>query len=211
MAEKLSVDAENLSVFGLVLLVRHDRFARERLSVNYLSLNESLCEKPKEKLDQVERENSSMNTWTSIVGAYKMVHVLLSQELAEIGLTFPQYRVIRALGRAGAMPMNKIGEHMFVTPANITGLVDRLEGRGYVERKEVGIDRRVVRIGLTRKGESSYRRTSVQHSRLIGKIMGVLSRNELLNLTGQLQKVKDAAIAERNSLRNVDDTAQKSR
>jgi DNA-binding MarR family transcriptional regulator len=159
----------------------------------------------------MERENSSMNAWTSIVGAYKMVHVLLSQELAEIGLTFPQYRVIRALGRSGAMPMNKIGEHMFVTPANITGLVDRLEGRGYVERKGVGTDRRVVRIGLTRKGKSSYQRTSVQHRRLISKIMGVLNKDELLNLTGQLQKVKETAIAERNTLRSADDTAQKSR
>jgi len=107
--------------------------------------------------------------------------------------------------------MNKIGEHMLVTPANITGLVDRLEGRGYVERKGVGTDRRVVRIGLTRKGKSSYQRTSVQHRRLISKIMGVLNRDELLNLTGQLQKVKETAIAERNTLRSADNTAQKSR
>ena len=152
-----------------------------------------------------------MSAWTSIVGAYKMVHVLMNQQLSEIGLTFPQYRVIRALGRSGVMPMNKIGEHMLVTPANITGLVDRLEGRGYVERKGVGTDRRVVRIGLTRKGKSSYQRTSVQHRRLISKIMGVLNRDELLNLTGQLQKVKETAIAERNTLRSADNTAQKSR
>ena len=104
--------------------------------------------------------------------------------------------------------MNKIGEHMLVTQANITGLVDRLEGRGYVERKEVSTDRRVVRIQLTRKGKSCYQRTSVQHRRLISKIIGVLSENEILNLTRQLQKVKEAAISERNSLRSEDNTTQ---
>jgi len=152
-----------------------------------------------------------MNAWTSIVSVYKMVHVLLGQELAETGLTSPQYRVIRVLGRSGAMAMNKIGEHMLVTPANITGLVDRLQGRGYVERTEAGTDRRVVTIRLTRKGELSYRRASVQHTRLISKVMGVLNGKELLNLTVQLQKVKETAVAERNSLRSSDNTAQKSR
>ena len=152
-----------------------------------------------------------MSAWTGIAGAYKMVHVLMNQQLSEIGLTFPQYRLIRALGRSGAMPMNKIGEHMLVTPANITGLVDRLEGRGYVERKEVSTDRRVVRIQLTRKGKSCFQRTNVQHRRLISKIIGVLSENEILNLTRQLQKVKEAAISERNSLRSEDNTTQSKR
>ncbi len=94
----------------------------------------------------MQTDGSSVEAWLGIVAAYKAVHLLLNQELIKNNLTFPQYRVIRALGRFGAMPMNKVGEHMIVTPANITGLVDRLEGRGYLERREKGIDRRVIQI-----------------------------------------------------------------
>jgi DNA-binding MarR family transcriptional regulator len=142
-----------------------------------------------------------MEAWIGIVGAYKTVHVLLNQELAKSGFTFPQYRVIRILGRFGTMPMNKLGEHMLVTPANITGLVDRLERRGHIRRTEKDADRRIIKISLTRKGRASYRRISVHHRRLVNTVMGVLNREELTTLTGLLQRVRDAALKARESLR----------
>jgi MarR family 2-MHQ and catechol resistance regulon transcriptional repressor len=154
-----------------------------------------------EILPRVEQDDSSTEAWLGIVSAYRAVHVLLNQQLAESGLTFPQYRVIRALGKFGAMPMNKISEHMLVTPANITGLVDRLEGRGYIERVERGTDRRVIRITLTRKGKTLYQRTSVQNRKLVNRIMRVLTNDELLNLAKLLEKIKEASLEE-SSVRN---------
>jgi len=138
----------------------------------------------------------------SVVGAYKTVHVLLNQQLIKNGLTFPQYRVIRTLGKFGAMPMNKLGEHMLVTPPNITGLIDRLEGRGYLERKGSGTDRRIFIMRLTRKGKTLYQRTSVQHRKLVSRIMRVLSEEELLNLARLLQRVKEAALGVKSGIRN---------
>ncbi len=152
-------------------------------------------------LAQVQQDDPSVEAWMSIVSAYRVVHVLLNQQLAESGLTFPQYRVIRALGKFGAMPMNKISEHMLVTPANITGLVDRLEGRGHIERVERGTDRRVSRIKLTRKGKTLYQRTSVQNRKSVNRIMRVLTNDELLRLGRLLQKIKGAALEE-GSIRN---------
>jgi len=154
-------------------------------------------------LSRVQTDGSSVEAWLDIVAAYKAVHLLLNQELIKSDLTFPQYRVIRALGRFGAMPMNKVGEHMIVTPANITGLVDRLEGRGYLERQGKGIDRRVIQIELTRKGEAAYQQTSVQHRKLISRIMRVLGENERLNLARLLQRIKQAALEERVSLKGA--------
>jgi len=90
--------------------------------------------------------------------------------------------------------MNKIGEHMLVTPANITGLVDRLERRGYIERVEKSTDRRIVRIKLTRKGKILYQRTSIQNRKLVNRIMRVLTNDELLNLAKLLEKIKKAAL-----------------
>jgi len=150
---------------------------------------------------RVQEDDPSVEAWTSIVSAYRVVHVLLSQQLAESGLTFPQYRVIRALGKFGAMPLNKISEHMLVTPANITGLVDRLGERDDIERVEKGTDRRIIRIKLTRKGKALYQRTNVQNGKLVNRIMRVLTNDELLSLGRFLQKIKEAALEE-ESIRN---------
>jgi DNA-binding MarR family transcriptional regulator len=145
----------------------------------------------------VQRDDPSVEAWISIVGAYKRIHLLLSHQLRPSGLTFPQYRVIRVLGKYGAMPMRKIGEHMFVTPANITGLADRLEERGYLRRVENGTDRRITQIALTRKGQAAYRRTSLQDRKLVSRIMRALTENEQLNLTRLLQNIRQAALQER--------------
>ena len=145
-------------------------------------------------LTQVQQDDPSMEAWISIVSAYRAVHVLLNQQLVRSKLTFPQYRMMRVLGKFGAMPMNKIGEHMLVTPANITGLVDRLERRGYIERVEKSTDRRIVRIKLTRKGKILYQRTSIQNRKLVNRIMRVLTNDELLNLAKLLEKIKKAAL-----------------
>ena len=153
----------------------------------------------------MHQDDPSVEAWHDIVAAYRAVHALLNQQLAKSSLTFPQYRVIRALGKFGAMPMNKLGEHMLVTPGNITGLVDRLERRGYIERVGAGTDRRIVTIKLTRKGEDSYQRTRIQHRRLVDRVMRGLSKEEQLSLAGLLQRIKEAALEERSGSGNESD------
>ena len=150
------------------------------------------------ELGQAQHDDPCVEAWTSLVGAYKTVHDLLNNQLIKNGFTFPQYRVMRVLWKFGAMPMNKLGEHMFVTPANITGLVDRLERRGYIERVERGTDRRIVTMKLTAKGKVSCRKLSIRHKELVNLIMRVLGVDELTNLVRPLQRIKEAALEARS-------------
>jgi DNA-binding MarR family transcriptional regulator len=148
------------------------------------------------------QDDPSVEAWLEIVGTYRVVHVLLNHLLVKSRLTFAQYRVVRVLGRFGEMPMNRIGRHILVTPGSITGLVDRLEGKGLIERGGAGPDRRVTTVRLTQKGEDLYKRTAAQHRELIGRIMGVLSKQEQVNITRHLQSVKEAALEERRKNRD---------
>jgi DNA-binding MarR family transcriptional regulator len=53
----------------------------------------------------------------------------------------------------GALSSADLSRKLYVTPSNITGVIDRLERKGLVERiRKVG-DRRVALITLTEKGE----------------------------------------------------------
>ena len=76
-----------------------------------------------------------------------------SQKISKrYGLTGPQSAVLRNLYNNGPMSSADLSRNLFVTPSNITGIIDRLEKKMLVERiKKVG-DRRVALITLTDAG-----------------------------------------------------------
>ena len=70
----------------------------------------------------------------------------------EFELSPPQLNVIRMLEPGVALPMSALADALYCDPSNITGIVDRLEGRELIERQSDPDDRRVTRIVITRKG-----------------------------------------------------------
>lgn len=70
----------------------------------------------------------------------------------EEGLSVPQIDVLRRL-RRGPSPMRRLAVQMNCEASNLTGLVDRLEARGLVERQPNPDDRRVKCVALTEAGE----------------------------------------------------------
>ena len=69
----------------------------------------------------------------------------------ERGASPPQVWVIKILKERGGATPKELAEAMCVTPANITGLVAKLERNGFVTRKRDRKDRRVVRLEATPK------------------------------------------------------------
>ena len=77
-------------------------------------------------------------------------------KLAELHLTLPQALLLRQLG--DEMPMNEAAGKLHCDPSNVTGIVDRLEARGLIERQHVATDRRVKQLALTAAGRRMRRR-----------------------------------------------------
>ncbi len=70
---------------------------------------------------------------------------------AEFELSPVQAHVLRMLGY-GPQPMSGLASYLACDASNVTGLVDRLEGRGLVERRSAEHDRRVKLLCLTEAG-----------------------------------------------------------
>lgn len=77
-------------------------------------------------------------------------------KFAELNLTFPQAMLLRQLG--DALPMNEAAGKLHCDPSNVTGIVDRLEARGLIERQHLTKDRRVKHLALTPEGRRLRRR-----------------------------------------------------
>ena len=82
-----------------------------------------------------------------------MVHrTRIGAAFAELGLTFAQAHALRLLDPDKPSPMSSLAELLVCDASNVTGIADRLEARGLVERRSVGADRRVKTLALTPAG-----------------------------------------------------------
>jgi len=72
--------------------------------------------------------------------------------LNSLGLSFAQAHALRMLDPDEPMPMSALAERLFCDASNVTGIVDRLEARGLVERRAYEGDRRVKALTLTQAG-----------------------------------------------------------
>jgi MarR family transcriptional regulator, organic hydroperoxide resistance regulator len=78
-----------------------------------------------------------------------------SQKMSRhFGLTGPQSVAMRLLLNTGSMSSADLSRRMYVTPSNITGIIDRLEKKDLVRRVGKQGDRRVALIVLTEKGKA---------------------------------------------------------
>jgi DNA-binding MarR family transcriptional regulator len=77
-----------------------------------------------------------------------------SQKMSrQFGLTGQQSVVLRLLLNNGSMSSADLSRLMYVTPSNMTGIIDRLEKKGLIERMRKEGDRRVTLILLTDTGK----------------------------------------------------------
>jgi DNA-binding MarR family transcriptional regulator len=72
--------------------------------------------------------------------------------LTELGLTFAQAHALRLLDPERPLPMSSLADKLFCDASNVTGIADRLESRGLVERRSAEGDRRVKALMLTPAG-----------------------------------------------------------
>ncbi len=71
----------------------------------------------------------------------------------ETGLTGPQLWTIKVVAESGPVKISELARRMYLHPATVGGILDRLEAKGLVERTRSRQDRRVVRVALTSQGE----------------------------------------------------------
>src|SRR5260370_26124049 len=76
--------------------------------------------------------------------------------LAELHLTSPQAMLLHQLD--DPLPMNEVAGKLHCDPSNVTGIVDRLEGRGLIERQHLTKDRRGKHLPLGAPGGRGARR-----------------------------------------------------
>lgn len=103
--------------------------------------------------------------------------------------------VLAILDADGPLPMGKVAEALDVSVASATGIIDRMEQRGLVERGQQPDDRRVVLVRPTPAGLAVFRDLDVHRRSGITRILERLTDDELAAFRKGLQAMSAARAA----------------
>jgi DNA-binding MarR family transcriptional regulator len=106
--------------------------------------------------------------------------------------------VLTVLEMDGPLPMSRLAEALDVSVASMTGIVDRMEKRGFVERQHDSEDRRVVLVRTTDAGRDVFAKIGETRRLGLAKLLETLTDEEvegLLKGHRALRKARAAAAA----------------
>jgi len=127
-----------------------------------------------------------------LAAAYQAFSLYDAEGLRESrsGLTPSQARVIFTLGDTEGMTCKDIGDITLITKGTLTGVVDRLEEKGLVERWSVEGDGRKTIVALTRRGERVYQKEFPRHIEFLKDRFVNISEREQKQAVTLLRKIR---------------------
>jgi DNA-binding MarR family transcriptional regulator len=122
---------------------------------------------------------------------FEVVGVMKAHFLAcigEVGLSPAQAHALRRLEPDRPLPMRDLAAELRCDASTVTGLVDRLEDRGLVERRAPQGDRRIKAVALTERGHDVRSQLIETLSRRLPEIIP-LDDGERVELRDALRRI----------------------
>jgi len=125
----------------------------------------------------------------TLVSTYHRLIELDAHYLRSSGLTQTQFDIIATLGNTEGMVMRELSEKTLISKGALTGVVDRLQEKGLVQRKNNPNDRRSTIIALTRKGDGVFVKVFPKHVEALGNHFKTMKRSEMAEALHSLERL----------------------
>ena len=128
---------------------------------------------------------------------FQVVNELSKRAERETGLTGPQLWAIKTIAERAPVRVSDIAGHMYLHPATVVGILDRLEARGLAVRTRSTADRRVVMVDLSAKGKELVKNAPAVAQGLLVSGLEQLSLQRLGRIADGLEQLVDILGAQR--------------
>jgi DNA-binding MarR family transcriptional regulator len=118
------------------------------------------------------------------------VHDVLARVAARFDVSVVQVRLCGSL-RGREPSMGELRQHLHLEKSSITGLIDRAQRRGLVERTTGHDDRRTIRVRLTAEGAALAQRVAAEVYAELDALLGPLAPKTRSDLAGIARIVLD--------------------
>jgi DNA-binding MarR family transcriptional regulator len=136
-----------------------------------------------------------------------------SERLLREGVSMAQIHIMYTVQRNGEMTMSQLADVLNVSDSNATGLVDRMEERGFVVRDRVPEDRRVVVVKTTAAGDRLLNEVDALSDEIFRSVLGRLDQAQLLGVcqaVADLRAAVDAVVESGQHRHAISTTAPRS-
>ena len=146
-------------------------------------------------MKRLELKEEIHDTWNVLSVAYRLIGRLWENELKKLNFTKSQalnLSIIKHLDNK-ATPY-RISRFQIQEHNTVSDMLNRMVKMGLVKKIREPQGKSRVKVTLTKKGEEAYLRSLERESLL--KVWSVLSKKELEQLRGLLEKLRDKALKE---------------
>lgn len=131
-------------------------------------------------------------TLRELVRCYQAFEAFSNAHIRSTGLTPPQFDIIATLGNTQGMTCKELGQRTLITKGTLTGVLDRLEARGLIQRLVSETDRRSQTILLTPIGNDLFQRIFPAHMAHTGQVFADLGAQEQAVAQAALRRLRQA-------------------
>lgn len=136
-------------------------------------------------------DNKFFSAINKLINVQKKHKSLIDSEVSSIGIHRTQHRALMYLSKKGNLLSQKeLAEHLDITAAAVTQLLQKLEADGYIERN-LGEDNRFNEINITEEGKKVVEKTRVLFSKVDSSLFDGFTEEELDTFTLLLEKILD--------------------
>jgi DNA-binding MarR family transcriptional regulator len=142
-----------------------------------------------------ESGNTVLRLWLLLHRVRDVISQCEDSIFSKYGITLEQFTVLgNVKARGGSMRITDLARVLDRSTNSISMLVDRMVKAGLVRRTRDRIDRRVVRVSLTNKGENTLKPATPAGWEFIQKILSPLSYEDKQALASTLEIVRGEAV-----------------
>jgi DNA-binding MarR family transcriptional regulator len=136
-------------------------------------------------------DNPRFRNWVAVARACHALERTLAVKLAPLDLKPAQLDVLMNLYRHPGMSQHDLARRLLVGRSNITMLLPQLEARGLLRREGDEKDKRVLRLTLTKAGETLLMRALKVHMALIEMAMSQSTPDQCDMIGEQMRKITE--------------------
>jgi DNA-binding MarR family transcriptional regulator len=116
----------------------------------------------------------------------------LTERLAELGVSLPEYTALSVLRRGGGLSNAQLSRRVLVTPQSAIKVVATLERKGLIERQPDPDHARILRALITKEGHAVLDACDRVADEMEARMLEGLSASEREELTGALRTISRA-------------------
>lgn len=135
-------------------------------------------------------QQQALATVRELVRAYQAFASYSETFVRQYDLTPAQFDVVATLGNTQGLSMGEIGDRTLITKGTLTGVVDRLEKKGLVNREIPPENRRSVIVSLTAEGDELFKQVFPAHVADIHQHLEPLNASEMELLQVLLKRLQ---------------------